>query len=218
MNWDLLRWTQYVPDLVDGLGVALKLTAIVLVLGYLLGLLLAQTTASSNRIVRVVALAIVEVGRGAPLLVLLYIVYQGLPQFSLTPSALISAIAAFTWSAGAYSAEIIRASLGAVPAGQREAAAAAGMGDRDAFRFIVGPQAFRLAIPPLMNLAVQFFQFTSLAYVVTVPEIMQAAYFKATVTFDYFSVFVAAGFIYAAVTIPCSFLVSRLERRMSRHL
>lgn len=218
MNSDLLRWTQYIPTLLEGLGVALKLTAIVLVLGYLLGLLLAQATGSRHTPIRASALTVVELGRGAPLLVLLFIVYQGLPQIQLTPTAFVSAIAAFTWSAGAYSAEIIRASLGAVPAGQREAATAAGMNDRDAFRFIVGPQAFRLAIPPLMNLAIQFFQFTSLAYVITVPEIMQAAYFEATVTFDYFSVFVAAGFIYAAITIPCTAAVSRLERRMSRHL
>lgn len=218
MNSALLRWTQYLPDLLGGLGVALKLTAIVLILGYLLGLLLAQTTGSRITPIRVTALVVVELGRGAPLLILLYVVYQGMPQVHVTPTAMVSAIAAFTWSAGAYSAEIIRASLGGVPNGQREAATAAGMSDHDAFRFVVGPQAFRLAIPPLMNLAIQFFQFTSLAYVLTVPEIMQAAYFKATVTFDYFSVFVAAGFIYAAVTIPCSLLVSRLERRMSKHL
>ena len=173
MNGDMLRWTQYLPTLLGGLGVALKLTAIVLVLGYLLGLLLAQATGSRHALIRGTALVVVEVGRGAPLLILLYIVYQGLPQVHLTPTALVSAIAAFSWSAGAYSAEIIRASLGAVPPGQGEAAAAAGMSDRDSFRFIIGPQAFRLAIPPLMNLAIQFFQFTSLAYVVTVPEIMQ---------------------------------------------
>ena len=111
-----------------------------------------------------------------------------------------------------------RASIGAVPAGQGEAAAAAGMSDLDTFRFITAPQALRLAIPPLMSLAIQFFQFTSLAYAITVPEIMQAAYFQATVTFDYFAVFVAAGFLYAVITIPSSALVARWERRLARHL
>jgi polar amino acid transport system permease protein len=215
---DLLGWTEYVPELAGGLGVALKLTAISLLLGYPLGLLLVLTTDSSSKPLRGIGFVIVEFGRGIPLLVLLLIVYQGLPQVELTPTAMISAIAAFTWSAAAYSTEIIRASLAAVPRGQSEAADAAGMSDRDRFRFIIFPQAARLAIPPLMNLAVQWFQFSSLAYVITVPEIMQAAYFQGTVTFDYLSVFIAAAFIYAAVTIPTSALVTRLEARLGRHL
>ncbi len=218
MSSGLLGWTEFVPELAGGLGVALKLTAASLLLGYPLGLLLVTITGSSSRPLRTVGFVIVELGRGIPLLVLLLIVYQGLPQVHVTPTAIVSAIAAFTWSAAAYSTEIIRAALGAVPPGQSEAAAAAGMSDRDRFRFIVFPQAARLAVPPLMNLAVQMFQITSLAYVVTVPEIMQAAYFQGTVTFNYLSVFVAAAFIYAAVTIPTSALVTRLEARLGRHL
>ncbi len=218
MSSDLLGWTEYVPELAVGLAVALQLTAASLLLGYPLGLVLVSITGSSSAPLRAVGLVIVELGRGIPLLVLLLIVYQGLPQVNVTPTAIVSAIAAFTWSAAAYSTEIIRAALGAVPPGQAEAADAAGMNDRDRFRFIVFPQAARLAVPPLMNLAVQMFQITSLAYVVTVPEIMQAAYFQGTVTFDYLSVFVAAAFIYAAVTIPTSALVTRLEARLGRHL
>lgn len=215
---DLLHWIQYLPPLSKGLGIALEITGIVLVLGYLLGLLLAYSTRSKYWVIKALAITVVEVGRGAPLLVLLYIIYQGLPQVHLTPSAIASTIIAFTWSAGAYSAEIISSSLGAVPRGQAEAAVATGMSGLDSFRFIIAPQATRIAIPPLMSLAIQFFQFTSLAYVVTVPEIMQAAYFQATVSFDYFSVFVAAAFLYAVITIPSSMLVTRLERRLARHL
>jgi polar amino acid transport system permease protein len=218
MSSSLLGWTEYLPELAGGLGVALQLTAISLLLGYPLGLLLVLVTDSRVKPLSAVGFVLVELGRGIPLLVLLLIVYQGLPQVQLTPTAVVSAVAAFTWSAAAYSTEIIRASLDAVPRGQSEAADAAGMSDRDRFRFIVFPQAARLAIPPLMNLAVQWFQFSSLAYVVTVPEIMQAAYFQGTVTFDYLSVFIAAAFLYAAVTIPASALVTRLEARLGRHL
>ncbi len=213
-----MDWIQYLPPLSKGLGVTLQITGIVLILGYLLGLLLALGTASEYRAVKALALTVVEVGRGAPLLVLLYIIYQGLPQVHIIPSAFVSTVVAFTWSAGAYSSEIIRSSLSAVPRGQREAAVATGMGVLDSFRFIIAPQATRIAIPPLLSLAIQFFQFTSLAYVVTLPEIMQAAYFQATVTFDYFSVFVAAAFMYAIITIPSTMLVARLERRLARHL
>lgn len=215
---NLLSWTQYLPALSKGVGVALALTGIVIVLGYLLGLLLAYATVSKYGVIKYAGLVVVEVGRGAPLLVLLYIVYQGLPQLQLTPTAFASAVIAFTWSAGAYSAEVIRTSIDAVPKGQSEASIAVGMSSVDSFRFIIAPQAIRVGIPPLMNIAIQFFQFTSLAYVITVPEIMQAAYFQATVTFDYFSVFLAAAFIYAVITIPATMIVSRLERYLSKHL
>jgi polar amino acid transport system permease protein len=79
------------------------------------------------------------------------------------------------------------------------------------------PQALRIAIPPLLNLAVQIFQATSLAYVITVPEIMQHAYFLGTVSFRYMNVFLLAGLLYAVITLPSSALIARLERRLSRH-
>lgn len=213
-----LQWVQYIPDVIQGLPVALELTVISLVLGYPFGLGLAVALGSTSRLVRGVALVLVEVGRGLPLLILLYLVYAGLPQLEITPTAIVSAIAAFTWSAAAYSTEILRASLGAVPPGQVEAAAAAGMDERDTFRFVVLPQAARLALPPLMNLVIIMFQATSLAFIVTVPEIMQRAYFAGTVSFDYLNVFIAAAILYAAVTIPSSVLVGRLEARLGRHL
>ena len=129
---------------------------------------------------------------------------------------MVSAVAAFTWSAGAYSAEIIRASLGAVSEGQSEAAAAAGLSDGDAFRFVIAPQGLRLAVPPLMSLALPFFQFTSLAYAITVPEVMQTAYFPATVTFDHFDVCVAARLSYSVSTIPPTALGAGLGPRPPR--
>jgi polar amino acid transport system permease protein len=215
---DVFQWAQYLPTVVRGLPVALELTAISLVLGYPLGLVLAMAISHKSRLAQGAALVVVEVGRGLPLLILLYLVYAGLPQLKVTPSAIVAASAAFTWSAAAYSTEILRASLGGVPPGQIEAAAATGMDDRDTFRFVVLPQAARLAVPPLMNLAIIMFQATSLAFVVTVPEIMQRAYYAGTVSFDYLNVFVAAAIIYAAITIPSSILVGRLEVRLGRHL
>lgn len=213
-----MTWITYLPDLLDGLWVAVKLTAVSILLGYPLGLLLAGGIGSRFAPLRWISLAIVEFGRGVPLLVLLYLVYQGFPQIGQVPGAMTSAIIAFTISTAAYSTEISRASLGAVPRGQIEAATACGMSRADSFRLITLPQAVRLALPPLMSLAIQIFQLTSLAYLVTVPEIMQAAKFRGTVTFDYLNVYIAAAALYAAITIPASLLVNRLEGRLSRHL
>jgi polar amino acid transport system permease protein len=210
-------WGQDLPDLLHGLGVALELTGLSLLIGFPGGLLTALLVSSRRRLARLVGLTIVEIGRGLPLLVLLYIVYQGLPQINLSLTNFVSAVAAFAWSTAAYSSEMFRASLNALPKGQTEAALASGMGQVDTFRFVLLPQALRIAIPPLLNLAVQIFQATSLAYVITVPEIMQHAYFIGTVSFLYLNVFLLAGLLYAAVTLPSSALIARLERRLSRH-
>jgi polar amino acid transport system permease protein len=211
-------WLDFIPDLIGGLGVSVRLTGVVLLLGLPLGLLLAVLTDSSSRVVRGITLAVVELGRGLPVLVLLLLIYRGAPQLDQTPGAMPSAIAAFSWSTGAYAAEIVRASLGSVPPGQMEAADALSLRRWDAFRCIVLPQAARLSIPPLMSLSIIVFQLTSLASVITVPEVMHDAYYTGSITFQYLPVFVAAAFLYAVITIPASALVARLERRLSAHL
>jgi polar amino acid transport system permease protein len=210
-------WSQDLPQLLSGLGVALELTGVSLLLGFPAGLLTALMVSSRSRSARLPGLLIVEVGRGMPLLVLLYLVYQGLPQFHLSLTNFAAAVAAFAWSTAAYSSEMFRSSLNALPKGQREAAQAAGMNRVDIFRFVLLPQALRIAIPALLNLAVQIFQATALAYVITVPEIMQHAYFLGTVSFLYMNVFLLAAVLYAAVTLPSSALIALLERRLSRH-
>ncbi len=209
---------ENLPDLVDGLVVALQLTGISLALGYPIGLALALLTDGRRRVVRGLAVTITELGRGLPLLVLLYIVYQGGPQAGWVPPAMTSAVIAFAFSAAAYSAEIIRSALGAVDDGQRNAAMAVGLSDRDSFRYVIVPQASRIALPPLLSLAIQIFQLSSLAYLVTVPEVMQAARFWGTRSFDYLTAFGTTAALYAAVTIPAAAAVRALEARLSRHL
>jgi polar amino acid transport system permease protein len=215
---DFVTWFGYTQQLIPGLGRALQLTVVSLAVGYPLALLLALLVDSRIRPVRWLALVVVELGRGIPLLVLLYIFYQGLPQIAIVPSAFMAAVWAFTWSTAGYATEIIRSALSSVPGGQVEAASAIGLSNRDRFRFVVVPQAARIALPPLLGLAIIMFQLTSLAYVIAYSEVMQAAYFLGTKTFNYLAVFVAAAAVYAAVTIPASALVSSIERRLARHV
>jgi polar amino acid transport system permease protein len=215
---DFATWIGYVIGLLPGLETALQLTGISLVLGYPLALVFALLLDSRFRALRWITLVFVELGRGIPLLVLLYIFYQGLPQISIVPSAFTAAIWAFTWSTAGYATEIIRSALHSVPRGQLEAADAVGLSEGDRFRFVVIPQASRIAIPPLLGLAIIMFQLSSLAYVITVSEVMQSAYFLGTKTFNYLPVFLAAAAVYAAVTIPASAAVASIERRLGRHV
>ncbi|MBL3688021.1 amino acid ABC transporter permease [Leucobacter zeae] len=211
-SW-LVDWPQYIPELLPGLWVALGLTAVSCLIGYALGFFLALMVESPSKAVRTVAVTVVELGRGVPILVLLFIVYQGLPQVGVLISATPSAIVALTFSAAGYSSEMIRAGLNAVPKGQFEAAKSVSMSTGDAYRFIIIPQAARISIPPLVNLTIIIFQATSLATVITVPEIMQRAGIIGSATFEYMSVYTAAAVLYLCITIPGAYLSSILERR-----
>lgn len=214
----LMTWFGYIQELIPGLGVALQLAGLSLLFGFPLALLFALLVDNKYRFVRGITLIIVELGRGIPLLVLLYLFYQGLPQIEITPSALQASVWAFTWSTAGYATEIIRSSIRSIPQGQIEGAQSIGLSSRDAFFSIIVPQAARIAIPPLLGLAIIMFQLTSLAYVIALSEVMQSAYFLGTKTFNYLPVFLAAAAVYAAVTIPASGLVTLIERRLSRHL
>lgn len=209
----LIDWPQYIPQLLAGLWVALGLTVVSCGIGYVLGFFLALLVESKSKPLRVIAVVIVELGRGIPILVLLFLVYQGLPQFGLLLSATPAAIVALTFSSAGYSSEMIRAGLNAVPKGQFEAASSVSMLARDTYRFIIIPQAARISIPPLVNLTITMFQATSLATLITVPEIMQRAGIIGSATFEYMSVYTAAAVLYLCITIPGAYLSSYLERR-----
>lgn len=211
-------WFGYFREVAGGLGNAAQLASISLALGFPLAVGLAILLDHKKKVIRWIAIVLVELGRGIPLLVLLYIFYQGLPQVGVIPSSLTSSVLAFTWSTAGYATEIVRASIHGVSKGQLEAADSIGLNSRDRLKFIVIPQALRISIPPLLGLAIIMFQLTSLAYVITFSEIMQAAYFLGTKTFDYLLVFSAAAAVYASITIPFSLLLSQLEKRISRHV
>ena len=205
---DIQTWFGYVIELLPGLVTAMQLTGISLGLGYPLALVFALLIDIAPKPLNWIVIGVVEIGRGVPLLVLLYIFYQGLPQIDIVPSAMVAAVAAFT----------IRSSIQSVPRGQLEAASAAGLSGVDSFRFVIMPQAARIAIPPLMGLAIIMFQLSSLAYVITISEVMQSAYFLGTKTFNYLPVFLAAAAVYASITIPASALVTSIERRLAKHV
>lgn len=214
----LADWAEFSPDLFDGLRVSLELTGFALLLGLPLGLALALCSASPTRALRSLVIAVVEVGRGTPALVMLQLIYFGLPSSGLTFGSFVAAGLGLALTTGAYTSEIIRGGLQAVPQGELEAAQALGMHRADTLRFIVLPQGLRVAIPALMGFAILIFQASSLAYTIALPELLGAAYSAGSATFRYLSVLTLAGLFYAAITVPASFLSEVAERRLARHL
>jgi polar amino acid transport system permease protein len=209
-------WPEWIDELLGGLFTSVKLTIAILAVGLPAGLLLALGVSSSARPVRWLAVVIVEIARGVPALVLIYLVYFGLPQADLTLSAFAAGTAALGFTLAGYTSEVFRAGIAAVPAGQREAARAIGLSHAKELRFVVLPQALRISVPPILGYAILFFQATSLCFAIAVPELLSRAYTIGSSTFRYLSVLLLAGLMFAAVCIPASQLVDSLERRRER--
>ena len=210
-------WGTWLPRLLSGLRLSAAVTATCLLIGIPMGLILALGTQAKSRVLRILSLGIVEIGRGAPALILLQFAYFGLPTAGLALSSFASASLALAWCTGAYTSEIIRAGLDAVPAGQKEAAAAVGLTGFDALRFIILPQGMRVSLPALLGFSILMLQASSLCFSIALPELVSQAYNVGSTTFRYMSILILAGLLYAAVCIPATLVVGMMERRLGKH-
>lgn len=207
---------DFLPGLGEGLLVSLQLTVISVGAGYVLGLLLALGVISVRPWIKWTTLAIVEVGRGIPALVVLYIVYYGLPSVGLLFENFVAAAIGLTITVAAYSSEMFRAGIQSVPGGQGEAAAALGLSRTTVLTRVVLPQGLRSSIPALMGLAIQSFQGTSLAYSISVNELMSEAYQASSISFQYLEVYAVTGAVYAVVAVPATWASMWVEKRLAR--
>ena len=211
-----MELADYLPRLAQGLLVSLQLTVLSVALGFVLGLFLALGVTSARGWIKWPVLVVVEIGRGVPALVVLYIVYFGLPAIGVLFENFTAAVIGLTFTAAAYSSEIIRAGIQSVPRGQTEAASALGFARTTSFVRIVLPQGLRSAVPPLMGLAIMSFQATSLAYSISVNELMSQAYQVSTISFDYLTVYAITGLVFAAIAVPATWLSVAVEHRLAR--
>lgn len=210
-------WGEWFPTLFDGFVLSLQVTAVTLALGIPLGLALALGVQAKSAVIRWLSLIVVEIGRGAPALILLQFAYFGLPSAGLTLTSFTAASLALAWCTGAYTSEIMRAGLEAVPHGQKEAAAVIGLDRLDALRFVILPQGLRVALPALLGFSIIMLQATSLCFTIALPEVVSQAYIVGSNTFRYLPIFMLAALMFGAVCIPATILVSLLERRLGRH-
>nr|WP_275940986.1 amino acid ABC transporter permease [Nocardioides zeae] len=195
-----------------GLWVTIKLTLLALGLGLPCGVVLAGLSAAPSRWVRWPVIVVVEIGRGVPGLIVLYLVYRGLPQVDVVLSAFLSAGVGLAFSTAAYTAEIIRAGIAAVPVGHREAARALSLSPLQEFRLVVLPQALRTVIAPLVGFSIILYQGTSLAYAISVPELLSRAYNAASITFQFGAALTLAGAMYAVVSLTATALAGARSR------
>jgi polar amino acid transport system permease protein len=205
----------YVPGpLLIGLWVTLKISALALVFALALGLVAGLGRVSANPAAFNLATTYVELIRGTPLLVQIFIFYFFIGTvLELSPfTAGVAALAVFT---GAYVAEIIRAGIEAVPKGQMEAARSLGMSYAQAMRHVILPQALRKTLPPLAGQFINLIKDSSLVSIIAITDLSKSGREIVSSTFSPFEVWFTVALMYLALTGALSLLVRRLERRLA---
>jgi polar amino acid transport system permease protein len=180
------------------------------------GLIVALLRTADSRVARVAMVLFIRVFQGTPLLMQLFLAYFGMAIFGFTVNPLIAAMVALTAHASAYLGEIWRGCIEAVPRGQTEAAKALGLHYLTRMRYIVLPQAARIAVPPTVGFLVQLLKETSLTSIIGFVELTRQGQIITSVTFRPFLVFSLVAAIYFIMCWPLSLVARRMERGFAR--
>jgi polar amino acid transport system permease protein len=205
-------FARFLPDLMRGAGITLVLTAQGLIAGFVLGLLAAYARVYGSTFWRGLAVGYIELFRGTPLLIQLFIIYYGLPGLGITLSRELSAFLALGFNSGAYQAEYLRGSILAIGDGQMMAGRAIGMSRFKVIRYIILPQALRLAIPAWSNEPVSLLKSTAVVFLIAVPELMAKAKSIASQTYDPIGSYLAVAIVYMAIVYLLDAALRWLER------
>jgi len=181
--------------------------------GSLIGLIVAVMRVSNFFVLRAIAVCYIQLVQGTPLLVILFVFFFGLSIFGLPVLPWIAATLAFSIYAGAFLGEIWRGALQAIPKTQWEAGGALGLGFVEQLRYVIIPQAVRIAIPPTVGFLVQLIKNTSLAATIGFVELTREGQLTTASTFQPFAVYMTVAFFYFLMCFPLSQWSRSLERR-----
>lgn len=212
-NVEVMR--RVFPMLLKGFGNTVLLAVAVLIVGAVLGVAICLGRLYGPKWLRFLAVAWIDLFRALPILVLLILIYYALPFAGIRLSGYVSAVIALSCVFSAFTAEVFRAGIEAVPRGQVEAAQALGVPGRTIVAEIVLPQALRVAIPAHTSNSVAIAKDTSLASVVAMPDLLKQASDAQALTANP-SPLIAAALLYLAVLLPAVRLVHWLERRFKQ--
>lgn len=234
LPWDIVRGYLFEESIMRGVWMTLKLTLVAMVVGVVLGTLLAVMRLSENPVLRGLAGGYVWLFRGTPILVqLLFWFFLGTvmpevtfgipfgPDFTIGETSdlitpFMAAILGLGLNEAAYMAEIVRAGIGAVDKGQTEAAHALGMSPATTYRRIVLPQAARVVVPPTGNQVISMLKLTSLVLVIGLSDLLTTAQLIYGRNFEQIALLIVASFWYLVLTTILTIVQGRLERRLGR--
>lgn len=221
IKWEYIFNIRLATDnfgyVVSGIGYTLLISAVGFLLGLVLGFLLSLMRISSIKLVSRFAKLYISFMRGTPTLVLLFILYFGFPFIGIYFQAVVAAIIGFSLSSAAYIAEIIRSALNAIDQGQWEAGMSLGLSRRKVLWRIIVPQALRIAVPPLSNVVLDLVKSSSLAAMITVPDIFQKAKIVGGRENDYMTVYIMVALIYWAICSLYEVLQAKLEKEFGSY-
>jgi polar amino acid transport system permease protein len=209
-NWPVFR--DALPLLLDGLWITILLGVVSIVAGLVTGLVMALVRLYGVTPLRAAARIYIDVFRSIPLLVLLVLVYYALPFVGIRLTSFTAAATALTLVSCAYTAEIFRAGIEALPKGQFEAADAIGLGFFSSMRDVILPQAFRIVVPPLTSNCINVLKDTALASVVAMPDLLKQAT-QAQALAANPTPLIGAAFLYLLLLLPLVRLVGFFEAR-----
>lgn len=202
------------PFLMDGLQVTLYIFFIAIILGFIIGVVMALFRLAPIKILNWISKIFVDAIRGTPFIVQLFFIYFGLNSlefFSMDSTT--AGIVTVAINAGAYFSEIIRAGIQSIDRGQTEAARSLGLNATQNMRYIILPQAFRRMLPTITNQAIISLKDTSLLSVIGIADLTQEGKIQASQTFDAFTIYLTLGVIYFIVIYLLSLLASFAERK-----
>jgi polar amino acid transport system substrate-binding protein len=211
----LREWPKYLPLLLRGAVTTVELSVLAMALAVVAGLAVVLLRLYGIAPVRFLARAYVEVIRGTPLLIQLFLIYYGLPEIGLRLNAFAAAILGLGLNYAASEAENYRAGIQAIPRGQTEAALALGMSRWQTLQHVVLPQAARVVIPPVTNDFIAMFKDSSIVSVITMVELTKVYGMLAMSTYDYIGLGLMTAGIYFVLSYPASIFAHWVERRLA---
>ena len=205
--WDILR------NLLEAARWTVGLSLIAFIGGGIVGLMLLVLRLSKVRGSDTFVGGYVQLFQGTPLLMLLFLAYFGIALFGIKTSAWVAASVALTLYTSAFLAEIWRGCVAAIPKGQWEASGSLAMSFSEQLRYIVLPQAIKIAIPPTVGFLVQVIKGTALASVIGFIELTKAGTMIANATFQPFVVYSCVALMYFVLCFPISLYAKHLEKK-----
>lgn len=218
---------EYFPRLLEGVKTTLELVVVSGVIGSLLALPIGLARHSHRRWLNAIPYAYIFFFRGTPLLVQIFLVYYGLAQFDAVRESALwpylrepywCAILAFSLNTAAYTAEILRGALGAIPRGEIEAAKTIGMRQPVLYRRIMLPRAFGMILPAYGNEVILMLKGSALASTITLLDITGTARTIIARTYTPIEIFLAAGGLYLLISMVIIYAFRQIERRQNRYL
>lgn len=206
--------SKYYPFFIEGTKFTIILAFFTVVFGTILGSILSFMKLSKNNFLKFISSSYIEIVRGTPILVQLYIVYYGLPSLGIHFPDMVAAIITLSLNSAAYVAEIVRAGIDAVDKGQKEAARSLGMSSSLTMRLIIMPQALKNILPALGNEFITIIKESSIVSVIGIGELMYKADTVRGNTAQPFEPLIVVAIIYFVLTFTLSKLLGVIERRM----